>query len=326
MKAPTRFKRAHSSGIAGDLMVAGGTEAPSEGALERAAHRLGLPAGLLATLAVTATTTSATATTSAAIGGASTSTSGAIALITAAKAAALGIGLGATLAVGAHWVRSSSSGDTPAPRTAVTAPSRETPRSVQLAPTGDVPSANVPVAALSAEPQLAVSSNRSAPISTSAPHSAAPTFENPGVPSTANDAEPREPAGAGITPPPPIRRAENASQGPMAAAAVATTAPQPFSDPRLAREVTSLDRARTFENHGAPAAALRELDDFNRTYGYAAMQREALLVRLDVLLALGQRGAAAQIARELLALGVPAAQQSRLRELVGQSTSNSTRH
>jgi hypothetical protein len=89
----------------------------------------------------------------------------------------------------------------------------------------------------------------------------------------------------------------------------------------LAREITSLDRARTFANRGAAAAALRELDDFSRAYGYVAMRREALLVRLDVFLALGQRAAAAQVARELLALGVPAAQQSRLRELAGQSRS-----
>jgi hypothetical protein len=326
MRAPTRFKQAHSSGVAGDLMAAGGTEAPGSDAIERAANRLGLPAGLLATVAVTTTTTSATAAGSSVVGGASAATGGALALATAVKAAALGIGIGAALAIGTHRMHSSSGNAlyNPLASESASAPVRRAMHTEQYAPNSDSSSAEAPVAAPVAEPQPAMPSNRAASTLTSPPRIAEPAGAERGAFGVANDIVPGDPAGPALSPPPPVPGIENASQGPAAAPIITAAVPQPFSDPRLAREVTSLDRARTLANRGAPAAALRELDEFGRTYGYVAMRREALLVRLDVLLTLGQRAAATQVARELLALGVPAAQQSRLRELVENSRSDST--
>jgi hypothetical protein len=87
-------------------------------------------------------------------------------------------------------------------------------------------------------------------------------------------------------------------------------------DPRLAREVASLDQARAYAKSGNAAVALRELNGFEASFGYFALRKEAMLVRIDVLLALGRRKEAAATARQLLLSGAPATQRARLEDLV----------
>jgi hypothetical protein len=86
-------------------------------------------------------------------------------------------------------------------------------------------------------------------------------------------------------------------------------------DPRLAREVASLDRARASAHRGEPAAALREINSFEKSYGYVALRKESMLVNIDVLLSLGRRADASVLARQLLLAGAPANQRARLEEL-----------
>ena len=87
-------------------------------------------------------------------------------------------------------------------------------------------------------------------------------------------------------------------------------------DPRLAREVASLDRARASANRGDAADAVRELTGFERSYGYVSLRKEAMLVHVDVLLSLGRQVEAAAIARQLLLAGPPATRRAKLEELV----------
>jgi hypothetical protein len=102
-------------------------------------------------------------------------------------------------------------------------------------------------------------------------------------------------------------------------ASSSTTAPRNGTtavDPRLAREVASLDHARATAHRGDAAAALQELDGFEHNYGYVALRKEAMLVRIDVLLSLARRTEAAATARQLLLSGAPANQRARLEDLV----------
>ena len=70
-----------------------------------------------------------------------------------------------------------------------------------------------------------------------------------------------------------------------------------------------MDRARKSANHG-------DATEFERSYGYVALRKEAMIVNIDVLLSLGRRVDAAAIARQLLLLGAPATQRARLEKLV----------
>lgn len=84
------------------------------------------------------------------------------------------------------------------------------------------------------------------------------------------------------------------------------------------REEASLDRARASANRGDATTALRELNSFERDFGYATLRKEALLVTIDALLSLGRKAEAVTLARQLLALGAPATQRVKLEALVGK--------
>ena len=88
------------------------------------------------------------------------------------------------------------------------------------------------------------------------------------------------------------------------------------SNPRLAREVASLDRARGFALKGEAVAALSELNDFTQKFGYSALPLEAQFVRIDALVALGRRAEAARLAQSLPWENLSTAQRRRLRGIV----------
>jgi hypothetical protein len=106
------------------------------------------------------------------------------------------------------------------------------------------------------------------------------------------------------------------SEGPVSAAAGTPRTGATLADPRLAREVASLDRARAFANRGDAAGASHELSHFERSFGYATLRKEAMLVNIDVLLSLGRKAEAITIARQLLAMGAPATHRAKLEALV----------
>ncbi len=142
------------------------------------------------------------------------------------------------------------------------------------------------------------------PIVSRATGAAAPArFDNSGLPELLSS---HKPASAdSLTSP---------GSGSASAGALGTRAAP--ADPRLAHEVASLDRVRAFANRGDAAGALRELNGFGQSYGYATLHKEAMLVNIDVLLSLGRKVEAAALARQLLALGAPATQRAKLESLV----------
>ncbi|HEY5960125.1 MAG TPA: hypothetical protein VIV60_26410 [Polyangiaceae bacterium] len=87
-------------------------------------------------------------------------------------------------------------------------------------------------------------------------------------------------------------------------------------DPRLAREIASLDQVRSIWQKGDAAQALLVLRNFERREGFLALQREALLTSIELLLALGERSQAAAVARRLLQAGVSSSERPRLEAIV----------
>ena len=98
MNGPARFKSALSPGLEGRLLAAGFQQQPEPDSLKRAAERLGLPPGLLATSAAAVAVSAASSTTAAAAG--KLSALGGLGLVGATKAAIIGVSIGVGVAVG----------------------------------------------------------------------------------------------------------------------------------------------------------------------------------------------------------------------------------
>ena len=311
MNGPRRLKLAKFQGASGRLLAAGCDELPDSTAIERTARRLGLPATLLTSAALSTALTSASAAASVTAGGSATAgvTLGALG---ATKAALIGVGIGLSLAVGAAAVRSKTTGNgrnSVASISSLPAPLRPLPDSnhslippIVEAPTtaGAVDSPNSRAAASQSPPR--VESSPDTPESVKAVASIG-RFDDLDVPSAAE-----------------VRKqADTAADSSQAAAASLANANRTSAgpvDPRLAREVASLDRVRAVASRGDAPTAMRELDAFSNKFGYIALQLEAKLVRIDLLLALGRRTEAAQLARAIPVSGVPVAQRKRLEQLI----------
>ncbi len=99
--------------------------------------------------------------------------------------------------------------------------------------------------------------------------------------------------------------------------ASATFAP---ADDTLDREVRLLDTARSALARGDTASALGALDRRDREFPGGALGPEALVIRVQVQLALGNRAAAEAAARRLLAKNPDSAQARTLRTLLGPAS------
>jgi hypothetical protein len=318
MNQPRRFKTAAKLGHEGRLIAVGSSEMPDTEAVHRVAHRLGVSAAALATAAVaTASTASATATTTT-VGSGGTGTAigkatGSLLSLSTVKAATTGVGLGLALFAGAQWVRSGSPASTSPSLTA----DSKTQNRVQASPRG--PSA-VPAGSVAEYPKPATLPRQTISVSLSSAREATVTEDRAaidGAPLSASigrfdDLEPPTTLTARNSNP----KDSLSSQTPEAAATPGHQVVAVPEDPRLAREVASLDRARSTAHRGDANGALRELDGFERKSGFVALRKEAMLVRIDVLLSLARQAEAAATARQLLLMGAPVNQRTRLEALL----------
>ena len=307
MNGPARFKSALSPGLEGRLLAAGFQQQPEPDSLKRAAERLGLPPGLLATSAAAVVVSAASSTTAAAAG--KLSAFGGLGLVGATKAAIIGVSIGVGVAVGSTVLSVSHK---PSPVNA--RPSSAQSVSEQATPGA---SATTTAAAAAAALPLALTETATATqrpgSSPSAPElvAATPAIAPSGAPVVGRfDDVAAEPESVSRHEP-ALPVAAPDLQLPNAAASGSAAI-----DPRLAREVASLDRARGFSLKGEAAAALGELDDFTRQFGYSALPLEAQFVRIDALVALGRRAEAARLAQSLPWENLSTAQRRRLQGIV----------
>jgi hypothetical protein len=101
---------------------------------------------------------------------------------------------------------------------------------------------------------------------------------------------------AGPVPRASTRRAASPSPSPL----VVATPPAPPSL-ELADEILRLDRAKTALAAGEPAAAIELLDTYDRDAPAGALRPEAHALRIDAVLATGDREAAVGLARDFVA-------------------------
>lgn len=313
MTTPRRFTDCPHLFAEGRLLVAGRAEYPEHAALQRAALRLGLPAvavgSAAATASVTATSATSTAaahTTSASIATTSTTLVGATSTLlttTFLKATVIGVVIGAGTLGSADLARRSTA---PKPATisvatAVRAPqehSLQAPQTHQEAALPVTPSASKPTELPRADESPAVSATSE-------------SLRRRGEQATIDairQSSKVSPSSASVNDALAVASADfdNPLRG-------VTSPPNPKT--HLASEVESLDRARAAASRGDAAGALRELDDFASHHPYRLLVGEVMLVRIDALLALGHRKEAATLARQLLQLGAPAPQRTRLERL-----------
>jgi hypothetical protein len=139
-------------------------------------------------------------------------------------------------------------------------------------------------------------------------------------PASAVSPEPAAQRTAAVAPPPPIAPAAmppGQAAGPVAVNSVAgrSNLPRPAAD--LEREVAQLDQARAALAAGQPVQALRELDAYRVQTPRGTLAAESIVLRVQALLALGQRAAAEREASPLLMAAPQSRHAERLRQLLG---------
>jgi len=156
-----------------------------------------------------------------------------------------------------------------------------------------------------------------APIATSAPLGAgsapratgnAEETTSPEVPAPPAPPSAAIPGAAAAEPPRAVPRAL-----PMTPASTATASTAPESP--LARELRSLDEARSTLADGDPSGALAALDRHDRAFATGPLRTEANILRVEALLARGDRAAARKLARALLARDPASPHARRLRTI-----------
>ena len=313
MKEPVRFKSARNLGLEGRLLAAAFEQQPEPASMKRAAERLGLPAGLFAASAATVVESLASPAAAASVTAGKVAILGGLGAVGATKAVIVGVSIGVSIAVGAttlHLGGFNRIGARPSLPQVVSIPAtRDAPPSTTVGESEIVQPAPAT--------QTSTTLRRIGPTEeTSAPELAAatPSRAPSGAPVVGRfDDFGAEPASASrdallsqpVSPTAPALQAANpTASGPAAL------------DPRIAREVASLDRARGLARRGDAAAALAEVDGFTRHFGYSALSLEAQFVRIDALVALGRRTEAARLAAGLPWEALSTSQWQRLRGLV----------
>ena len=141
-----------------------------------------------------------------------------------------------------------------------------------------------------------------APRTNAAPRpNAAPLPNETPLPNPSPVPEPAVPVAAV---PSSAKAATRAVTTPPSAASTSTstsTASSTPPDSPLARELRSLDGARSSLGRGDAAGALAELDRHDRAFPAGSLRTEAKMLRVEALLARGDRASARRLATELLA-------------------------
>lgn len=324
MNQPQRFKDGTTR--AGRLMKAGSEEPPPAEAMHRAALQLGVSASMLAAM-LRATDASAVGMGMATkgppqAGAPAVSKVGASGLAaTIAKGGMAGLGVGLALFAGSQFMQPKAPADVIA-----AAPPMPTV-SAQVEVLAPVPTASAQLdAGLPRRDLSRASSARPMEVASNTARASLPSERrvrsaDRTILTSKSEAAHGIDGARGPAPQSQDRTAasiaSNRSLSPVVTASSAS-APKHAApvDVRLAREVASLDRTRMLANRGDAASALRELDAFDRQFGYSVLQREATLVRIDVLLSLGRKAEAASAARRLLAMGASDAERARLEDLL----------
>lgn len=154
------------------------------------------------------------------------------------------------------------------------------------------------------------------PVRSSAERAAAPVVEERAArgatsPEPAAKPVPRvEPAPSAVGVLPPVAPEPE----PQASAAK----PEPERAPSLAVEIATIDRARRALRGQDPRAALSVLDEYQRKVTTRVLETEALLLRIDALVQLGDRRAASALARQVISRQPQGRYADRLRELASE--------
>jgi TolA-binding protein len=90
-------------------------------------------------------------------------------------------------------------------------------------------------------------------------------------------------------------------------------------DPALGEQVSAIDRARRTLGDGDAAGALRELDNYESRFPRGALGEEAEALRVEALLAEGDRAAAARVGARFLAAHPASPHAARVRALLTQA-------
>jgi hypothetical protein len=83
------------------------------------------------------------------------------------------------------------------------------------------------------------------------------------------------------------------------------------------RQIEWIDRARSLAESGDSAAALQAVDQYDRKFPRGALSEEAALVRVEALVARGDRASAAALARRFLVAHPHSVHVAKLQALVG---------
>ncbi len=92
------------------------------------------------------------------------------------------------------------------------------------------------------------------------------------------------------------------------------------SDPALGEQVSAVDRARRALADGDAAGALRQLDDYESRFPRGALVEEAEVLRVESLLAQGDKSGAARVGGRFLAAHPDSPHAARVRTLPGQGS------
>jgi outer membrane protein assembly factor BamD (BamD/ComL family) len=109
----------------------------------------------------------------------------------------------------------------------------------------------------------------------------------------------------------------NASAGQRASARAKAHAPSPAPASSLDAQLSSLARARESLAGGRPDAALSSLDDYDARFPGGAFAQEAGVLRVQALVAQGDRAGAQRVAARFLAAYPQSPHAARVRTLVG---------
>ena len=110
----------------------------------------------------------------------------------------------------------------------------------------------------------------------------------------------------------------DATVSPDAAPSVAKPGAAPVrSEPDIALEIAALDRARRAEGRGDFAAALSELDQYDRTFKQGRLRPEALVLRVQTLLGKGDNVGAKALGTRFLTRYPKSPLAPRMQKLIG---------